>query len=157
MTAQPVHNLFIRTVNYSIWLVLACDVLAWHGDVQFAYVWWATLRDILTTQFHFTPRHFISSLLSLKPVNSGNSQSLIRLEQWFSPKCPLKTGYFWSFFFFPTQLFSHQGLVLFWRTFEALSDSMCYGSNSQAKTSASNSTLQILPTLGILTACRCRK
>lgn len=35
MTAQPARNLFIHTVNYSIWLVLVCDVLAWHGDEQY--------------------------------------------------------------------------------------------------------------------------
>lgn len=37
MTAQHVHTLFIHSVNYSIWLVLMCDVLARHWEEQLAH------------------------------------------------------------------------------------------------------------------------
>lgn len=93
MTAQHAQNLFIHTVNYSIWLVLVCDVRVWDGGSRNSLlIGWVTLRDILTTEFHFIPHHSLSSLSSLTAVNSGNTQSLIRLGPEFSPKCPWRQG-----------------------------------------------------------------
>lgn len=103
---HSVWDLFIRTVNYSIWPWLVCDVLARPGGwtVWLYGDWHWEISSILSL---FIPQHSISSLSSLTPVNSSSTQSLIRLNQSFPPKWPLKTGYFWSFFLFMPHNYFH--------------------------------------------------
>lgn len=72
---------FIHTVNYSIWLALACGERS-HGMRRnsLLMLWWVTLRDTLWAQFHSIPHYSLSSLSPLKPVNRSNTWSLIRLD-----------------------------------------------------------------------------
>lgn len=153
MTAQPVRNLFIHTVNYRIWLVLVCDVLAWHGDEQLAYVWWVTLRDTLTTEFHFIPHHSVSSLSSLTPVNSGNTQ-FNKIRAVIFTKVPPEDRVFLVFVGFNLTTPRNYSLVKDWFfSGEHLQPSVV---NSQSKTSAFNSRFQKLSMSHVSTVSICR-